>query len=802
MKRENFTEWELSYDNYIKEDEGLREVLTTLGNGYLGTRGACALMRMTEYHYPGTYIAGVYDKLGTLMSGRIIYNEDLVNIQNWLLVEIKIGRGKFINPFEEKLISYNQKLDIKNGILYKEILFEDKTGRRTLIETERFVSMASMHLMGIKISVTPQNYEDKIIFRSLIDGNIINWGVPRYRKLNSKHLVPESCGHYGKNCNYVVVRTKQSKIDIAVCAVNEVEIAGKKIVSNLYKVLKGKKVSGYDLAYVAKEGKTLTLKKTVAVYTSRDEGVKKPLVSAKKELKLAPVYNALRSRHINAWKKLWNSFDIQVGGDIFSQMVLRLHAFHLLQSASPHNVKIDAGITARGLHGEAYRGHVFWDELFVMPFYDFHMPVISKALLMYRYKRLDAARRYAEENGYEGAMFPWQSGSSGVEETQVVHLNPLSGKWDPDYSCIQRHVSFAIAYNVYEYWLRTGDDKFMENEGGELFLSIAKFAASLAKYDKKDDRYHTENLMGPDEFHEKMPDSDEPGLKDNAYTNLLISWVLAEGINILKRVKNKKRLMKKASISEFDISKWANISEKMNLIIEDDIISQFDGYFELKELDWDYYRKKYGNIHRMDRILKAEGKSPDYYKVAKQADALMIFYLFPLDKIEEIFTRLGYKFTKNMLRKNYDYYVKRTSHGSTLSKVVHCYIAHILGDEKEAWKWYREVLVSDIHDIQGGTTPEGIHSGVMASSINIVMRAFAGLEMYEGKIVVSPRIPKDWSEINFNFIFRGVRFNYSLNRSKLAIKAIGRLKKCIDFYVNGKVYKLSESKPGFSVKVK
>src|SRR6056297_3042947 len=171
-----------------------------------------------------------------------------------------------------------------------------------------------------------------------------------------------------------------------------------------------------------------------------------------KELRKIVSYDSMRDESMAEWEKLWKEMDVEVDGDRFSQKLLRLHMAHLMVSASPHNVNIDAGVTARGLHGEAYRGHIFWDELYILPFYFIHFPDVAKSLLMYRYRRLDKARKYANEYGYEGAMFPWQSGSSGREETQTLHLNPVSGKWGPDHSMLQRHVSLAIAFNVWQYY--------------------------------------------------------------------------------------------------------------------------------------------------------------------------------------------------------------------------------------------------------------------------------------------------------------------------------------------------------------
>ena len=207
--------------------------------------------------------------------------------------------------------------------------------------------------------------------------------------------------------------------------------------------------------------------------------------------------------------------------------------FHLLQSASPHNVDLDAGIPARGLHGEAYRGHVFWDELFVFPVLTLRLPGLARALLRYRTRRLDAARRAARQAGHTGAMYPWQSGSDGREETQRVHLNPLSGRWLPDTSHLQRHVGLAVAYNIWQYYQATGDLEFLADHGAETMLEIARFFAGLADYDAARDRFRIRGVMGPDEYSTRYPGAAEPGIDDNAYTNVMTVWLLLRAQDVL-----------------------------------------------------------------------------------------------------------------------------------------------------------------------------------------------------------------------------------------------------------------------------
>jgi trehalose/maltose hydrolase-like predicted phosphorylase len=766
--------WALEYYKFEPGQEKLREALCTLGNGYLGTRGAFNEVSASRIHYPGTYLAGVYNKLESDIAGKTISNEDLVNCPNWLSLTFKTDESQeWFIPSVNHIVSYYQKLDLKEASLIRNYRIQDDSGKITTIETRRIAHMGNKHIVAQEYTIVPENYEGELIIRSAIDGNIENKGVERYSDLESLHLRAGKTGNFSENGIYLTVTTNQSEIEIAMASATNILNNGVKVKPVSTDTKKEEKAISQEFKIRVSRGERYVIEKIVAIYTSQDKEFIDPLKDAMALTEQNPGFSSLFDSHKEAWSNLWDLFDIETKGHIFSQKTLRLHIFHLLQTASIHNSELDVGIPARGLSGEAYRGHIFWDEVFILPLYNFRLPEITKSTLLYRYRRLEQAREYARENGYQGAMFPWQSSSTGEEETQIIHLNPKSGKWGPDYSRNQRHVSFAIAYCIWEHWRIAQDLDFMLNYGAELFLSIAQFAASLSYFDSEDQRYHTRGLMGPDEFHERLPGAIEAGFKDNAYSNILIVWTLRQALEILSSIlsaEQKESLLKKLNIEDGELETWSNITRKMNIVIDKKgIISQFDGYFSLQELNWKAYRRKYGNIQRMDRILKAEGKSTNDYKVAKQADTLMLPFLFSLSELETIFKQLGYQFNKKFLRKNYDYYVQRTSHGSTLSKVVHCYLSDILGKSRQSWRWYCEVLNSDINDIQGGTTPEGIHTGVMGGSINIAMKRYAGVDVIGGIINIGPDIPKKWKYIKFKIKYNEIWYSLLIERYKIVV---------------------------------
>ncbi len=762
--------WQLEYNDYDPQKERSREALLAVGNGYFGTRGAMEEADANAVNYPGTYIAGVYNRLVTKIAGRDVENEDFVNCPNWLPVRFKINDGPWLDVNKVEILEIHRSLDFKTGLLKRQMVIKDEEGHISRIESERFASMDNPHLAALRYKIIPLNYSGNITFWSALNGAIENEGVERYKALASKHLLPLDQGSDGEIV-YLKVKTSQSEIEIAESARLRLTKNGNFIDDNLVHTSETGMVFSFG-DQIIEQGNVFELEKIVSIFTTREK--RNPLIESLTAVKIQDTFDDLLQNSIKARKKLWKEIDIQIEGNRQSQKLMRLHLYHLLISASRHNEKLDASVTARGLHGEAYRGHIFWDELFILPFYDIHYPKTARSLLMYRYRRLDEAREYAKAHGYKGAMYPWQSGSDGREETQVVHLNPVTGEWGPDHSSLQRHVSLAVAYDIWEYFHISQDLGFMEKYGMEMFLEICRFWESKTQWDEQNQRYSIAGVMGPDEFHEKYPDAEEGGLKDNAYTNIMVAWLFKMADTLLSQMSenSKNKLFKLLDMNAGEVEKWQNIRKKLRLVVnEEGIIAQYDGYFDLKELDWDYYRNKYGNVYRMDRLLKAEGKSADEYKVAKQADMLMTFYNLEKAEVDTLLADMGYHLPVDYLQKNMNYYLQRTSHGSTLSRVVHAQLAQMIGDQQLSWELYSDALSSDFNDIQGGTTGEGIHAGVMAGTIMIALTTYAGIQMKKEMTEVNPQLPIQWEQISFQMGFKGVHYTFTIDNHRVSVKS-------------------------------
>jgi trehalose/maltose hydrolase-like predicted phosphorylase len=765
----------LTYDAFDPAQEGLREALTSTGNGYFATRGTAEWEDANAVHYPGTYAHGCFNRETTILGGRPVLNEDLVNLPNWLLLKLRIEGEEAVRLDNVEVLSYRHSYDIHNAVVERELQFCDRIDRVTTLRSRRFVSMANSHLAGIEWTLTPDNWSGRVEVISGLDGRMTNHMVARYRELEGRHLNPWSPRTFGPEIIALKVQTRQSNIYIAEAARTRVFRGDgdtpREVARSLYQM---EDYIQQVLALDVEQGSPVRVEKMVSLFTSHDNAIAETLVAAGKNVARYPDFAAALTEHEAAWAELWDIGDIELPHEPRAQLLLRFHVSHVLQVCSRHTARHDAGVPARGLNGEAYRGHVFWDELYVYPYLNFRLPEVTRGLLMYRYRRLAEARAAAREAGYAGAMFPWQSGSDGTEETQVVHLNPLSGQWHPDHSHNQRHVNAAIFYNVWQYYQATDDVAFLRGYGAELMLEIARFWASIAYYSPERDRYEIHGVMGPDEFHERYPGADKGGLRNNAYTNVMVAWIAATAPRVLDLLPRSRRaaLRARLGLTDDELRTWDEMSRKMFVPFHaDGIPSQFEGYADLEELDWERYRAEHPNIQRLDRILKAAGDDPNRYQLAKQADTVMLFFLFSSDELRELFERLGYDYDPDLARRTIDYYDRRTSHGSTLSLVTHAAVLGAL-DPESSWQRFLVALESDIGDVQGGTTKEGIHMGVMSGTLDLLQRGYVGANVRDGVLHFDPTLTDRLDGLSFPMQFRGTSIRISISGDELTVQNV------------------------------
>jgi trehalose/maltose hydrolase-like predicted phosphorylase len=764
-------DWVIEYNGWDPLKHPLREALCTLGNGYFAARGALEEKSANKYNYPGTYLACGYNRAISNIKGRKIENEDLVNWPNWLFLTFRTGRSGWLDLDRVEILDHVVRLNLKEGILERNMRFRDNQKRETTIISRRFVSMNDIHLAGIEWTLIPGNWEGEVTIRSAIDGNVKNHGVERYRALNSNHLDIIDTGKTDKGSIYLVSRTKQSKIMMAQAATTKIFQDNRRMHDKRETKIEDKSV-WQDIKIKCTKLRPVRIQKLVSIYTLKDFAISDPCNEAVRKADAGINFNTALNQHKHIWGQIWSRSKIEIDTEHDELLILRLHIFHLHQTVSHNSIGYDIGVPSRGWHGEAYRGHIFWDELYIFPYINLHMPELARSLLMYRYRRLPRARQMAEESGYRGAMFPWQSGSNGREESQIIHLNPESGRWIPDNTLLQRHINAAIPYNVWQYYQSTKDMEFLAGYGAEIIFNTALFWSSISTYNHKRDRYEIRGVVGPDEYHTRYPDSDKPGLNNNAYTNFMAVWVIECALTLIGVFDRKRiaELAQKVGFSEEDIKLWKDLIRKMYIPFDDNgIIMQFEGFGKLRSLDWKKYHEKYGDVMRLDRILEKEQDSPNKYKACKQADVLMLFYLFSSDRLLQIFHQMGYDFEAKDIPKNIKYYQEITSHGSTLSQVIFSWIK-ARSDREGSWLSFRKALMSDFSDVQGGTTPEGIHLGAMAGTVDLIQRCYTGLEIRDDVLFLNPRLPKEINEMNLHIRYRSHWIKLKINHRKLWIE--------------------------------
>lgn len=790
--------WELVYDGYQPDHERLREALCTVGNGYVATRGCAPEASACEAHYPGTYAAGVYNQLRDRIADRVVENESLVNLPNWLSLTFRINDGPWFRVDDAALLSYRQVFDLRHATLTRTLRFRDSAGRRTTLTQQRFASMHQPHLLAMRTTITAENWSGTVEFRSLVDGGVRNTLVERYRLLSDAHLAESTINEISPDSVLLRTQTSQSHIEIALAARSTVWRDDTRADAR-YKPVRDDNRGGHDIQVAVSAGQPLTLEKVASIVTGRDSAISEPASAAQHYLEEAGRYADLHHRHAQAWARLWEQYALGMEDTAAALRIVRLHFVHMLQTISPHTAELDVGVPARGLHGEAYRGHVFWDALFVSPVLSVRMPNLARSLLLYRFRRLPEARRAARRAGYLGAMYPWQSGSDGREASQQLHLNPRSGRWNPDPSARAHHVGLAVAFNAWQHYQMTGDRQYLVDYGAEMMVEIARFWVGLAKFDDIRDRYTIRGVIGPDEFHSGYPGMEYDGIDNNAYTNVMAVWVILRAMDALDVLPLRDRLdlVGRIDLTAQELDRWEHVTRRMLVPFHDDVISQFEGYADLAELDWEHYRRRYGNIQRLDRILEAEDDSVNNYKASKQADVLMLFYLLSSEELLGLLGRLGYRFAPEQIPKTIDYYLARTSHGSTLSAVVHAWVL-ARANRHMAMQYFDQVLQSDVADIQGGTTSEGIHLAAMAGSVDLLQRCFTGLETRDDRLILGPMWPESLGPMEFAIVYRGQRLHLRISGRTARVTAEAGKAQPIDVECRGRVQRLF---PGHTIEV-
>jgi len=737
--------WLIHQDGYRSEENRVYETNFTLANGYLGTRGL--LEEGARNEYPGNFIAGVFDEADGM-------SKSIVNTPNWLGLRLYIVNHP-LTPDACQVVGSKRTLDMQKSVLFRQLTIKDEEGRETLIEGYRFLSRSDVHRAAIKWYVTPLNYDGLLMLESILDGSVVNdRDTPRLRvKL---FRIVENVD-LGKRVCYLEAATKTQDTRIGVGAITRVrDGAGEDIVKFSRLAAFGERRMAYSEFDVA-QGQTVEIEKLVVTYTSRDVAkpdVKKAVVENLDQFAAEGVAAEL-NRHVNVYRRLWRMADVQVAGDERADKALRFSIFQLMNVANENDPTVNVG--AKGLHGDFYKGQTFWDtEIYLLPFFAYTWPAVARNLVMYRYLMLDGARKNAAENGYQGAMYPWNSADTGEEESARWALDIRSGELTPWYPEREVHIVAAVAYGVHEYCRITQDTDFLLNYGAEILFETARFWASRLEYDAAHDRYEITNVIGPDEFHLHVD--------NNFYTNYLAGWNMRRALELAEMMEQEypsfyAEVAAKIDLGDSELESWQEIQQKIVYPGgTTGLIEQFEGYFDLE----DHVIEEYDE-HNVP--IWPEEVEPSEYRqtqLIKQPDVVMVQLLLPNEFDEE---------TKRI---DYEYYERRTMQLSSLSSSASALAGLRLGYDSRAYQAFLRAAEVDLAD-NLGNAELGVHIAAAGGTWQVAILGFAGMGVDQvGELRFEPRLPEHWDSLTFQVVWRGSLLDVRVEKDEVEVEVSSR----------------------------
>ena len=737
-------EWIILQDEYNPDENLKYETIFGLTNGYMGTRGGYEEGSLTNQQT--TFINGVFDKSETFM-------RELANLQNWLGIRLYATK-QLIGIDHCKLLEFSRVLDMKNALLAKHMIFEDKHGRQTLVEGIRFLSRANVHRGAVKLFVTPLNYSEIIEVENIIDGSTINFAdAPRFKvkHMNLKqNIALEDSGIYLESA------TRDRDLYVGLGTLISIEKDGKSVASNRqYRALGEQAVEFWD--YHAQDNVTVEITKYASYFTERDIAKENLLSTVKSELSqfIKSGFDAELDAHIDIYSEMWKSANIEIGNDFDLERAIRFNIFQLMSTGNEHDNTVNVG--AKLLHGEEYGGHAFWDtELFMLPFFAHTFPKVANNLVNYRYNLLQPAKNNAEKNGYKGAQYPWESADDGTEQCPDWTIEPNGSMYRCYVAVYEHHVTAAVAHGIYNYVKITQDYDFLYSKGLEILVETARFWSSRCEFNEDKNRYEIRKVTGPDEWHEPVD--------NNLYTNYLARWNLVYVRKLLQELRENQaeiysNIIEKLSLTDSELQGWKHREDNIYLPKQKNgkIFEQFEGYFDLIDVTIDEYDANDWPIR--PQILNDVDKGKT--QILKQPDVVMLMHL------------MTEEFDEESLRENYDYYEKRTLHGSSLSPSIYSIMGLKVGDDSRAYRYLRRAAFIDLLDLQKNTR-EGIHAANAGGVWQTVVFGFAGVAINkDGVLTISPKLPKEWSHLKFRIKYAGAFLDICIeNDNEVTVKLL------------------------------
>ncbi|MFO8000498.1 MAG: family 65 glycosyl hydrolase domain-containing protein [Marinilabilia sp.] len=734
-------EWSIVEEGFNPDHHKASESIFSLGNGYMGQR-ANFEEAWSGPTLRGSYMAGVYypdkTRVGWWKNGYPEYFAKVINSPNWIGIDVNIN-GETLDLFRApKVENFVRTLDMKKGVLSRSFTATLENGNRITVLTERFLSMDKPETGVVRYSITPEDAGALITFTPYIDGDIKNedanydeqfWNIPETRTASFE--------------GSLLAQTK--KLDFSVGYAMRTELSGGEIKE--VQPVKEDKFTGHHIYVNARKNEQLIVTKFVGVCSSINHAPEVILSKAEQQASEAAIagFDNLLEAHIRKWTSIWEHSDIKIKGDVAAQQGIRFNIFQLNQTYTGEDERLNIG--PKGFTGEKYGGSTYWDtEAYCIPFFLMTAPQkVVRNLLLYRYKHLPKAIENARKLGF----------TNGAALYPMVTMNgeECHNEWEITFEEIHRNG--AIAFAIHNYIRHTGDIKYLEDHGLEVFIAIARFWSQRTTFSQNKMKFVILGVTGPNEY--------ENNINNNWYTNKMAIWCLNYAREALQTVKdnNPRRYAEIIEKTNLDVSTetgvWKSIAGNMHLPYNDDeeVFLQQDSYMDKEQITTDELSPSIRPLNQhwsWDRILRS--------CFIKQADTLQGIYVF-----EE-------EFNTETIRRNFEFYEPRTVHESSLSPCVHNILAARIGDIDKAYEMYVRTSRLDLDDYNN-EVHEGLHITSMAGTWMSIVEGFGGKRVYkDGKLRLAPVIPSKWDGYAFRMRFHENDMEVQVDNKQVVITSL------------------------------
>lgn len=723
--------WNVTEDHWDLPNNYRNETTFALSNGYIGTRGTHEEgYAFDEQHgLEGNFLNGFYEaedvRYGEWNYGFPTRSQTILNVPNCKTIRLQVD-GEPFDLHSGTIGAYRRTLDMQRGLVIREVTWTSPVGGKTVcIRNERYVSLAHKNRMAQRYTVTAVNEPVTITWESVLDADVENHTRTTNPLVDygpfGRHLLPDqiTAENDRLTCKSTAMNSGLSmacgSVHVLSDAPSEVQYA--------------REDARASVAYILPigQGQSVTLDKLTVYTDSLDMQDREMLPFVERELTAftADGYDAEQAAHVAAMSRFWDTADIRVDGDVPLQQGLRFNLYHIMQ-ASGRDGK--TGMGAKGLSGEGYEGHYFWDtEMYVLPVFVYTQPDLARSLLDYRYHTLDQARARARVLGHPiGALYPWRT-INGEEASTYFPLGTA-----------QYHINADVAYAFQLYVTVTGDIDYLADRAAEVLCETARVWANVGCYaESRGGKYCICAVTGPDEYNAIVD--------NNFYTNLMAQQNLYHAVQALETLERERpeayrRLVSKISLDPSEPQEWRRVADNMYLAYDEErqVYLQDDGFMLRKP--WDDSR-----IPPEKRHLLYENYHPLFIyrqRMSKQADAIMGMMLY------------SSLFTDEELRRNYEFYQSVTLHHSSLSTCIFGILASRIGYYEDGCTYFAQSARMDLDDYHDNLYA-GIHAANMAGTWQSIVFGFAGLRLSGSDAEFRFYLPANWTGYHFRIRLRG-----------------------------------------------